>query len=61
VHNYEPEGKYQSMEWKHTLLHQSKKFVSVPFARKVMLMLFWDFNGPILKHFQECGQTVSSA
>jgi len=34
---------------------------SVPSAGKVMLVLFWDFNGPILEHFQVCGQTVNKA
>jgi len=23
-------------------------------------MQFWDFNGPILKHYQDCGQKVNS-
>jgi hypothetical protein len=35
---------------------RTKKFKSVPYASKVMLMLFWDFNGPILKHYQDYGQ-----
>jgi len=26
-----------------------------------MLTIFWDVNGPILVHFQEKGQTVTSA
>jgi len=26
-----------------------------------MLTLFWDFNGPILEHYQDHGQAVSSA
>jgi len=32
----------------------------MPSASKVMLTLFWDFDGPILEHHKECGQTVSS-
>jgi hypothetical protein len=30
-------------------------------AGKVMLTIFWDVNGPILVHFQEKSQTVTSA
>jgi hypothetical protein len=30
----------------------TKKFKSVPSASKVMLPLFWDFNGLILKHYR---------
>jgi AICAR transformylase/IMP cyclohydrolase PurH len=37
-----------------------KKFKSAPSARKLMLTLFWDMNGPILEHYQEKGQTVNS-
>jgi len=33
----------------------------VPSTGKVMLMLFWDFNRPIHKHYQNCGQTVNNA
>jgi hypothetical protein len=29
-----------------------KKFKSVSSAGKVMLTLFWDFNKPILEHYQ---------
>jgi hypothetical protein len=31
-----------------------------PAARKLMLTLFWDMNGPNLEHYQEKGETVSS-
>jgi hypothetical protein len=50
VHHYEPASKCQSMAWKHTSSSMTKKFTSVSSARKVILILFWDFNGPILKH-----------
>jgi len=33
-------------------------FKSVPSDGKVMLILFWKFNGPILEHYQDCGQMV---
>jgi hypothetical protein len=42
-------------------LPRAKKFKSVPSAGKVMLMLFWNLNGPILKHYQDCGQIVNTA
>jgi len=54
VHNYEPASKCQNMVWKHTTVH----FRSVPSAKKMMLTLFWDFNGPILKYYQDSGQTA---
>jgi hypothetical protein len=37
---------------------RNKKFKSVPSASKVILTVFWDLNGPILKHSQDHGQTV---
>jgi hypothetical protein len=39
----------------------NKKFNSQASAGKVMLTIFWDVNGPMLVHFQEKGQTVTSA
>jgi len=33
----------------------------VPSADKVMLRLFWDFNGPVFEHCQDCGQMVNNA
>jgi len=56
----EPARKHQSMEWIHMSSPRSKEFRRVPSAGKVM-MLFWDFSGPILKHYQDHGQMVSSA
>jgi histone-lysine N-methyltransferase SETMAR len=38
----------------------NKKVKNVPCAKKVMLILFWDINGPILEHYMEHGQTVNS-
>jgi hypothetical protein len=38
----------------------SRKFKSVHSASKVMLMLSWDFNGPIIKDYQVHGKMVSS-
>ena len=49
------------MQWKHPSSPASKKFKTQASAGKVMLTIFWDVNGPILVHFQEKGQTVTSA
>jgi hypothetical protein len=61
VYHYEPESKKQSMQWKHPLSLANKKFKTQASAGKVMLTIFWDVTGPILVHFQEKGQTVTSA
>jgi hypothetical protein len=55
---YEPASKHQSMEWKYTS-PRIKKFNSVLSAGRVMVMPFWDFNRPILKHYQDHGQMVN--
>ncbi|XP_023727372.1 histone-lysine N-methyltransferase SETMAR-like [Cryptotermes secundus] len=60
VHYYEPESKRQSMEWQHTSSPSKKKFKLVPSARKLMLTLFWDMDGPTLEYYQEKGQSVNS-
>jgi len=39
----------------------NKKYKTQASAGKVMLTIFWNVNGPILVHFQEKGQTVTSA
>jgi hypothetical protein len=39
----------------------NKKFKTQASAEKVMLTIFWDVSGPLLVHFQEKGQTVTSA
>jgi len=61
VCHYGPESKRQSMQWKHPSSLANKKFKTQASAGKVMLTIFWDVNGPILVHFQEKGQTVTSA
>jgi len=60
VYHYEPESNRQSMQWKHLSSLANKKFKTQASAGKVMLTIFWDVNGPILVHFQEKGQTVTS-
>jgi hypothetical protein len=38
-----------------------EKFKTQASAGKVTLTVFWNVSGPILVHFQEKGQTVTSA
>ena len=61
VHFYEPQRKRQSMEWRHTSSPKPKKVQAQRSAGKVMLTLFWDYNGPILEHYMPRGSTVTSA
>jgi histone-lysine N-methyltransferase SETMAR len=61
IHHYEPQSKGQSMQRKHPSSPAAKKFKTQPSAGKLMLTVFWDSQGPILEHYQECGTTVTSA
>jgi len=61
VYHYEPKSKRQLMQWKHPLPPANKKLKTQASAGKVTLTIFWDVNGPILVHFEEKGQTVTSA
>ena len=61
VHFYEPERKWQSMEWCHTSSLKPKKVRVQRSAGKVMLTFFWDYKGPILEHYMPRGSTVTSA
>ena len=61
MYHYEPESKRQSMQWKHPLSPADKKFKTQASSGKVLLTFCWDANGPVLVHFQEKGQTVTSA
>jgi hypothetical protein len=61
VYHYKPESKRQSMPSKHPSSLANKKFKTQASTGTVMLTIFWDVNGPILVHFQEKGQTVTSA
>ena len=61
VYHYEPESKRQSMRWKHLSSPANKQFKTQASTGKVMLTIFWNVSGPILVHFQEKGQTVTSA
>jgi hypothetical protein len=50
IHHYDPESKCQSMQWKNPASPLSKKFKTQPSARKVMLTVFWNYQGPFLEH-----------
>jgi hypothetical protein len=55
IHHYEPERKQQSIQWKHMASPPSKKFKSQPFAGKVLLMVLWDSQRPVLERYMEEG------
>ena len=59
-HHYEPESKWQSMEWRHVDSPSKKRFKTLPSVGKVMCNVFWDRKGVILLDFLEPGQTINS-
>ena len=60
VWHYEPESKWQSMEWKHVGSLVKKKFKSQQSTRKVILTVFWDMQGPITISFLQKESFVNS-
>jgi hypothetical protein len=48
VHHYDPENKWQLIEYRHKESPQPKKFKTQASTGKVMLTAFWDVNGAIL-------------
>jgi histone-lysine N-methyltransferase SETMAR len=61
VHQYQPESKRASVQWKHPSSPSTIKFNVMPSAGKVMLTVFWDYQGVLLAHFQKHGENVNSA
>jgi hypothetical protein len=59
-HQYEPESKQQSMEWRQVNSPSKKKFKTLPSAAKVMCSVFWDRKWVILQDFLKPGQTTNS-
>jgi hypothetical protein len=57
IMNYKA-SKCQSAWWKHLSPSATKKLKS---ARRSMLTVFWDSQGPVLQHYPERGPTVGSA
>ena len=60
VHQFKPESKRASMEWRHSTSPRSKKFKSQQFAGKVTVNVFWDSVGVILVDFMSKGATINS-
>ena len=52
---YEPESKWQSVEWRHVDSPLRKKFKALPSSGKVMYTVFWDRRGVILLDSLEPG------
>lgn len=52
VHRHEPETKWWSMPQKHKS-SSSKKSKSRPSASRLLLTVFWDFQGPILERYTD--------
>jgi hypothetical protein len=46
VHHCQPETKWKSMQWKHPSFLVAKKFKMQPLEDKLMLTIYWDFQGP---------------
>ena len=61
VHQFEPESKMQSMQWKHPGSPPRKKFKRVFSAGKVMASVFWDSQGVIMIYYLEQGRTINGA
>jgi hypothetical protein len=61
VHHYQLESKRKSMQWKHPSSPVVKKFETQPSPGKLMMMILWDSQGPILETYLERGTTVTSA
>jgi hypothetical protein len=60
LHHYQSESKRASVQWKHPSSPSTKKFKVTPSAGKVMLTVFWDFQGVRIANFQKLGENVNS-
>jgi histone-lysine N-methyltransferase SETMAR len=61
IHHYQSETKKKSMQWKHLSSPVVKKFKTQPSAGKLVLKIFWDFQGPTVETYLEYGKIVTSA
>jgi hypothetical protein len=59
VYHCQPETKHKSMQFKHPSSPVAKKFKAQPSTGKLMLTIFWDSQGPILKTYPEQGTAVT--
>lgn len=59
VHQYQPESRRTSMQWKHPFSLSSKKLKVTSSAVKATLSVFSDCKGVVLAEFTEKGETVN--
>ncbi|PNF22416.1 hypothetical protein B7P43_G16396 [Cryptotermes secundus] len=59
--HYQPKSRCASVQWKDPSSPLTKKFKVTPSAGKVMLTMFWDYQGVLLSYFQKCHENVNSA
>jgi len=60
-HHFDPETKWQNMEWHDLDSPTKKKPKTMPSAKKIMGTVFWDARGCILIEFLEPGKTINAA
>ena len=60
VHQFEPESKAQSMQWRHVKSPPPRKFKVMPSSKKVMATVFWDSSGVLLVDYLPQGQTINA-
>jgi [histone H3]-lysine36 N-dimethyltransferase SETMAR len=60
VHQFEPENKQQSLQWRHVKSPPPRKFKAVPSMKKVMATVFWDASGVLLIDHLPNGQTINA-
>ena len=60
LHQFEPESKRSSMQWRHITSPHPRKFRITSSAKKVMATVFWDSSGILLVDFLPIGQTVTA-
>jgi histone-lysine N-methyltransferase SETMAR len=59
IHNYTPESKQQSKQWREAGCSEPKKTRSIPSAGKVMASVFWDAEGILFIDYLEKGKTIT--
>ena len=60
LHQFEPETKRQSMQWRHPWSPPPRKFRAVASTSKQMATVFWDKNGILLIEYLPLNQTVNA-
>ena len=60
IHQFEPESKRQSMQWRHVISPPPRKFKAVPSMKKIMATVFWDASGVLLVDILPDGQTINA-